>query len=346
VARRMAENAHRNLSLSYVMATWGLLVLLVFLIILFSILAPQSFPTAFTFTSLMNSRSVNALLALGIMVPLAANQYDLSGASVLGLAQILAIGLQVYEGLPWPLTVALVLLMGMLTGLLNGFLVVRLGVNSFIATLGTGTFLYGLNQWYSGGTQIIGQLPRGFAALSDVIPGIGIPAAFLYVLVLGGVLWVTFEYLLIGRHLYVLGDNPKAAELIGISPGKSITGAFVVSGFMAALAGVVLQAQLRTGVSTIGGEFLLPAFTAVLLGATSVRPGRANVLGTLLATAVLGVVVAGLGLLGVPFFVEPLFNGGMLVVAVALAVAVQRRRDRRSAAVPTLKSAGQAAARS
>ena len=150
--------------------------------------------------------------------------------------------------------------------------------------------------------------------------------------VFGGMLWIAFEYLVFGRHLYVLGDNPKAAELVGISSAKYITGAFVISGFLAAMAGIILQAQLRTGESVIGAEFLLPAFTAVLLGATSVRPGRANVLGTLLATAALGIVVTGLGQLGVPFFVEPVFNGVMLVVSVGLSVAVQKSRDSRSSA--------------
>jgi ribose transport system permease protein len=327
-----SEAISRRFSLSYFLATWGLLVLLIFLLVAFSILEPNTFPTAFTFRSLVNSRSVNALLALGIMTPLAANQYDLSGASVLGLAQILAIGLQVYQHIPWLPTVFLVLLMGAAVGLLNGFLIVRLGINSFIATLGTGTVLYGLNQWYTGGTQIIGKLPHAFTALSGIVPGIGIPVAFIFVVVFGGLLWIAFEYLVFGRHLYVLGDNPKAAELVGISSAKYITGAFVVSGFLAAMAGIILQAQLRTGESVIGAEFLLPAFTAVLLGATSVRPGRANVLGTLLATAALGIVVTGLGQLGVPFFVEPVFNGAMLVVSVGLSVAVQKSRDSRSSA--------------
>lgn len=337
--------ASRSFSSSYFFATWGLLVLVVFLIVLFSVLAPNTFPTPFTFKALMNSRSVNALLALGLMIPMATRQYDLSCASVLGLAQILAIGLQVQQGLPWWLVVALILVMGAAIGFVNGFLIVRLGIDSFIATLGTGTVLYGLNQWYSGGTQIIGILPPEFTSLSGFLPGVGIPTAFLIVLFLTGVLWIFFEYMYAGRYLYVLGDNPKAAELVGIPGGKYITGAFVASGVLASLAGIILQAQLRTGESTIGAEFLLPAFTAVLLGATSVRPGRPNAVGTLLATAALAIVVAGLGQLGVPFFVEPIFNGSMLVVSVGLSVAVQRRREQRRGGLSQVASAGEVMAR-
>jgi ribose transport system permease protein len=303
------------------------------LLILFSILSPKTFPTLFTFKAMMNARAVNALLALGIMIPMAARHYDLSAASVLGISQILAIGLQVHQGLPWPTAVVFILSLGAIVGLINGLLIVKFGIDSFIATLGMGTILYGTNQWYSGGTQIIGNLPTGFTMISGFIPGVGIPISFLIAIFFTILLWVVFEYHYIGRHLYVLGDNPKAAELVGIAPGKYICGAFIASGALAALAGIILQAQLRTGESTIGSEFLLPAFTAVLLGATSVRPGRANSLGTLFATAALAVVVAGLGQLGVPFFVEPLFNGAMLVVSVGLSVAVQRKRDRvRSAA--------------
>ena len=102
--------------------------------------------------------------------------------------------------------------------------------------------------------------------------------------------------------------------------------AFVAAGTLASFAGVVLQSQLQVGQSSVGQEYLLPAFTAALLGATSIRPGRVNVWGTVLAVAVLAVTVAGLNQLGAPFFVEPLFNGSMLILAVGLAVQAAQRR--------------------
>ena len=118
-----------------------------------------------------------------------------------------------------------------------------------------------------------------------------------------------FEYLPLGRYLYVLGASPRAAELNGISAKRYVTLGFVAAGTLAAFAGIVLQSQLQVGQSSVGQEYLLPAFTAALLGATSIRPGRVNVWGTVLAVAVLAVTVAGLNQLGAPFFVEPLFNG-------------------------------------
>ena len=212
-------------------------------------------------------------------------------------------------------------------GLVNGILITRVKIDSFIATLGTGTVLYGLNAWYTGGQQVLASLPDAFLAISGNVWII--PAPAIYALVVSLLLWIVFEYLPLGRYLYVLGASPRAAELNGISAKKYITLAFIAAGTLAAFAGVVLQSQLQVGQSSVGQEYLLPAFTAALLGATSIRPGRVNVWGTVLAVAVLAVTVAGLNQLGAPFFVEPLFNGSMLILAVGLAVQAAQRRQRR-----------------
>ena len=314
-----------------IFAVWNLAILLVLLIVAFSLLKPDTFLTPFTFQSMVNSRSINALVALAVMIPLASNNFDLSAASTLGIAQVLANGLQTQQGLPWPLAALLCLVVGALVGLINGVLVTRAKINSFIATLGSGTLLLGLNQWYTGGRQVVGVLPHDFVLLSARIDHTGIPAPVVYVLVISLALWVVFDYLPLGRFLYIIGDSPRAAELSGISATTHVTLAFIASGTLAAFAGIILQAQLQVGQSTVGQELMLPAFTGALLGATAIRPGRPNVWGTVLAVAVLAVAVAGLTQLGAPFFVENLFNGAMLILAVGLAVATHRRRERRGA---------------
>src|SRR5690606_4571795 len=139
-------------------SNWGLLILLAALIILFAALKPDTFPTAFTFTSLANNRSIYALAALAVMIPLTANQFDLSVAGVLGISQILAIGLQTQQGMPWGLACLTVLAIGAAVGLVNGILITRIQINSFIATLGTGSVLLGILQWYTEGRQVIGTL--------------------------------------------------------------------------------------------------------------------------------------------------------------------------------------------
>jgi ribose transport system permease protein len=147
-----------------------------------------------------------------------------------------------------------------------------------------------------------------------------------------------FDYLPLGRFLYVIGDSPRAAELSGISIRTFVTLAFISSGILAAFAGIILQAQLQVGQSTVGQELMLPAFTGALVGATAIRPGRPNVWGTLLAVSVMAVAVAGLTQLGAPFFVENLFNGAMLLLAVGLTAATQRRRERGSASTTKPRS--------
>lgn len=314
--------------LSHLVSTWGLLVLLIVLILGFSVLKPDTFPTYFNFRSIVNNKSVQALVALAVFVPMTANHFDLSAGFLLGISQVLVIGLQ-GDGLAWPVAAGLVLLLGAAVGLANGLLVTVVGIDSFIATLGTGTLIYGLNEWYTGGQQVVASLPESFTAISGTIGGVPRPA--LYVAVAGSILFVVFEYLPVGRYLYVLGASLRTAELNGISARRFVTAAFASAGLLAAFAGIVLQSQLEVGQSSIGPEYLLPAFTAALLGATSVRPGRVNVLGTLLAVAVIAVTVAGLNQLGAPFFVEPIFNGAMLILAVGLAVVASRRRTRQRA---------------
>ena len=311
---------------THAISVWGLLVLLVLLIAAFSLLKPDTFLTYFNFRSILSNKSVQALVALSVFIPMVANQFDLSAGFNVGISQVLAIGLQA-QGWPWWAAVVAVLLMGACVGLVNGILINWVKIDSFIATLGTGTVLYGLNAWYTGGQQVLASLPREFLAISGALWIIPLPA--IYVLIVSLTLWVVFEYLPLGRYLYVLGASPRAAELNGISAKRYVTLAFVAAGTLAAFAGVVLQSQLLVGQSSVGQEYLLPAFTAALLGATSVRPGRVNVWGTVLAVAVLAVTVAGLNQLGAPFFVEPLFDGSMLILAVGLAVQAARRRQRR-----------------
>ncbi|MHB1613561.1 MAG: ABC transporter permease [Actinomycetes bacterium] len=313
-----------------IISVHGLLVLLVVVFVMFSLARPDTFPTAFNIRSILSDKSITVLVALAEMIVVTANQFDLSVGYGIGLGQILVIGLQTREHLPWPLAAAVVMAIGLVIGLFNGLLVTRAHIDSFIATLGVGTIIYGISEWYTGGAQILGNLPSAFRSVAGTVLGVPLPAV--YVAVIGIGLWIVFEYLPLGRYLYVLGSNPRAAELSGISARRYILLAFMGSGLLTGFAGVVLGSRLGVGQSSVGPEYLLPAFVGALLGATSVRPGRANVWGTVLAVLLLGVAVAGLEQEGAQFYVDSLFNGGMLVLAVGLAGYAARRRLRVAAA--------------
>ena len=159
VNRRSSRQAQFASTLSHLVSVWGLLLLLVVLLLAFSIAKPDTFPTYFNFRSIVNNKSVQALLALAVFLPMTANHFDLSVGFLLGIAQVLVIGLQ-GQGLAWPLASAIVLLLGAAVGVANGILVTVVGIDSFIATLGTGTLLYGFNEWYTGGQQVVAGLPE------------------------------------------------------------------------------------------------------------------------------------------------------------------------------------------
>ncbi len=212
----MKDYAGRSLGgvLTRAISVWGLLVLFVLLVIAFSLLRPDTFLTYFNIRSILSNKSVQLLVALSVFIPMVANQFDLSAGFNVGISQVLAIGLQ-GQGLPWQAAVGAVLLMGAGVGLANGLMITRVKIDSFIATLGTGTILYGLNAWYTGGQQVLASLPPEFLAISGNV-WIA-PAPAIYALVASLTLWVVFEYLPLGRYLYVLGASPRAAELNGIS---------------------------------------------------------------------------------------------------------------------------------
>jgi len=318
---------------------YGLVVLTLLLIILFSVLLPQTFPTVLNLRSIISDKAIIALLSLAAMIPMASGRIDLTVGYGIVLWHILAISLQTMLGLPWPIAVAIVLALGAISGFLNGLLVEVARIDSFIATLGTGTILYALALWHTGGRQVVGVLPDGFYALNGTML-FGLPITGFYVLALALGLWLLLEYLPIGRYIYAIGANPKAAALNGIPVRRFVIGAFVSSGTLTALAGVLLASKLRIGQASVGLEYLLPALVGAFLGSTTIKPGRVNVWGTMIGVTILAVGISGIQQFGGSFFVEPLFNGVTLLVAIGIAGYAQRRRGivtRNPSAAPAAK---------
>ncbi|MFT4181412.1 MAG: ABC transporter permease [Rhizobium sp.] len=315
---------------------YGLVILTALLIVLFSILLPQTFPTLLNLRSIVSDKTIIAILSLAAMIPMAAGRIDLTIGYGIVLWHVLAISLQTMFGLPWPVAVLIVLLLGALTGFLNGLLVEIAKIDSFIATLGTGTVLYAIALWHTGGRQVVGMLPQGFYALNGTMV-FGLPITGLYVLGLAFVMWVILEYTPIGRYIYAIGANPKAAALNGIPVRRFVIGAFVTSGTLAAVAGVLLASKLRIGQASVGLEYLLPALVGAFLGSTTIKPGRVNVWGTMIGVIILAVGIAGIQQIGGSFYVEPLFNGVTLLVAIGIAGYAQRRRSHAGRMAPAQK---------
>ena len=335
----MAKNKNESQSLALRVGTLGLPILMLILFTIFSILLPDTYPTISNLRGMLSNQSIPALLALGAMIPIVTAKFDLSMGYGIGLTHVVVMWLLVNTHMAWPL-ICIISVLGMgVIGLINGLLVEFAQIDSFIATLGTGSVLLALSGWITGGGRIVPPqqgLPKGFTNLIDAHV-LGLPISTFYVLALVAILAIYLELLPAGRGLYVIGSNPRAAELIGIPKRRYVISAFVAASCVTGFAGCVLAAQQQVGNPSIGGEYLLPAFVGALLGSTTIRLGRANALGTLVAVAILAIGVSGIQQLGADFWVTPLFNGLTLLAAVGLAGYSARRR---------LKSGAEASRRS
>ena len=323
-------------SIGQMVARYGLPMLAVLVVIAFSIALPHTFPTVLTARSILDDLAITAILALAEMIVVIIGEFDLSVGYLIGLLHILVLGYMLRTGMPWGLAVLCVLLLGAGIGLINGLLVHVAKIDSFIATLGTGTLAYAAANWYTQGEQVTGALPPAFKNVYTANL-LGIPAPAYYVVVLATALWIVLEHTPTGRYLYALGGNRRAAELTGIPSRRYVIGAFVASGTIVAFAGVVLASRLQLGSVSTGPNYLLPVFVGAMLGSTTIKPGRPNTWGTVVAVALLSIGIAGFEQLGGGYYITPLFNGSTLIIGVGVAGFASRRiRRPRATATPDL----------
>jgi ribose transport system permease protein len=323
----LPRRAVRSLLTGRIAERYALLGAWVLVIVLFGILRPHTFLTSANFESILGSQAVLVVLALGLLVPLTAGDYDLSIAGNLTMTSMIVAVLNVEHHLAIGVAIAAAIGAGVLIGVANGALVVGLGLDALIVTLGTSTLLQGLTFWISS-SQTIGGISQG---LVDAVVGdglLGVPLEFYYALALCVVFWYAFEHLPLGRRLLFVGRGRSVARLSGLDVARLRFSAFVVSGAVSAIAGVMYAGTTGAADPTSGTSFLLPAFAAAFLGATSITPGRFNPWGTFIAVYFLVTGITGLQLLGVESFVQQLFYGGALILAVALSHLTRRPRPR------------------
>jgi len=323
-AGRQPTRARRSLAATLGMDRFSGLYVWAVLILIFSIWVPSLFDTATNFRIIAGSQAVTAIVAMGLIVPVACGAFDLSIAGTMGMGVCIVVWFQA-NGHGYLLGIFAALAFGLLVGLVNSFIVVKLHVDSFIGTLGMSSVLSAGTTWVTGGFQVANGISPHFTAIGQK-QILGLPLPVYYMVVLALILWWMLEYTPVGRYLYSIGGNTQAARLAGIRVGRITTGAFLISGLVAAFAGVLLAAELGSASPDVGVPYLLPAFSAVFLGATQILPGRVNVLGTLIAIFLLATGVKGLQLAGAPGYINDLFNGVALIIAVALAVRSARRK--------------------
>jgi len=306
----------------------SLAAILGLLLLGFSVARPSSFFTLDNYQGIAVNQIVVVFASIGLLAPLIVGELDVSIGYVIGISQALVVGLMGRQGLSLPAAILVTLAVCFLVGLVNGLLVVRIGINSLITTLATGSVLYGVILWYTKGTVIFENLPQSFGKVSNST-FLTVPLPLWY----GLALVLAFEVLLgskpTGRRMYAIGGNRRAAELVGIRVQRLVIGSFVTAAVVAGVGGIIIASRLNSAQPDLGPQYLLPAYAAAFLGATTIRPGKFNPLGTAIAVYLVAVIVAGLQNLGVPSWAEFMVDGAALAVGVALANWLVRLREER-----------------
>jgi ribose transport system permease protein len=337
--------------LSGLLSRWGLVLVFAAVFGAFSASLPNKFPTSGNLQDILTSQPPGIFIAYAAVLVLVVGEFDLSIGATLGLSQYIVLKFITHYGLSWQAAIVASIGVGAFIGAANAVAVVALGINSFIATIGVATILGGVLQWISSGNEpIFGGAPHSFTALAQTKHVVVLPVY--YALVASLLLWVFLEYTVIGRQMRATGANRAAARLSGIHTGRARVIAFVAAGVLAAIGGILVTAQVGAADASSGPAYLLPAYAAAFLGATAIRPGFFNVWGTLIAIFLVAIGITGLQLEGAESWVTPVFNGGVLLLAVSVSNfaatqgmlvrarnAVPRRRQTPAPAPPPPESA-------
>ena len=306
---------------------YAFLGLLVGALVFFSVWpeTSQVFPTAANLRILFGSSTVVAIAALGSLVPLVCNEWDLSiGASACLASVFVAVALT--NGTSPVLAIALGVGIGLAVGVINAILVTRLNVNAVITTLGISIIIAGIITLKTGGVTVAGEIPTSVTDFGT-LSWFGIPRSVVAMAAVAAVVYYLLEHTPYGRYLYALGSNRSAARLTGIRVKLVVGATFLIAGGLCGAAGVLQVARAGGANPRLADAVLLPALAAAFLSAAAIRPGRYNVGGVIVSVYFLAVLNNGLNLAGAPAYVSSFVNGGALIIGVGVAARLGGRRD-------------------
>lgn len=323
-AERAGHRAHHDAAkkgmphwLSNGLARYALILVWALMAGYYILREPNLFPTHATFSAIFGSQQVQVFLAMSVLVTSVAGEIDLSVASVMGITSTAIPVLATQHGVPLLWACVIGVGIAMLAGLINAFFVVIMNVSSFVVTLGMGTLLIGVAQAISH-TQVVSVQSTGLAKIS-IQPVFGMPVSFYYGILLALLIAYVIAWTPFGRAVVFVGANREVARLAGIRVNRIRFASYVVGSLLAGLAGLILVATVGGFDSSTSMTFLLPALAAVFLGTAVIQPGTFNAIGTMVAIYFLETGIFGLQLLGYSGWIQNVFYGAGLVVAVALA---------------------------
>ena len=307
---------------------YGFLIIMVLLFIFFSITRPV-FISASNLFSILLGITIYAILALGETFPLIVNGMDLSIGAVASLSVMVSSYCMVILELKGYYAIIICLLMGATIGLINGLLIVKLKIPDLLTTLGMMFLVQGLQLIPSAGRSIGNgmTLPNGETArgvfdegfkflgqgrLFDTIP---VPVAFMFIIAI--IVFVVLSLTRYGRIFYAIGGNSEAARLVGVNIYKYRILSYIISGFVASFAGIVLAARVGRGDVSSGGTLLMDAIASALIGYAVLGAQKPNPFGTIVGAIFIGMLINGLTMLNVPYYTQDFIKGCVLVIALA-----------------------------
>ncbi|NKQ55506.1 ABC transporter permease [Amycolatopsis sp. K13G38] len=312
----------------------GLPIFLVIIIAVFAVIPATgpAFRTLVNINNVLANQSVTGLIALSMVIPMIAGYFDLSAAAVAGLSNVTVASLVAQHGQSVAVSLIAGVVIGVLAGGLNAFLVSGLNLDPFITTLGTYIFWAGTLALYTRGKTISNGIPIDFS-LWTTEKWLGVPTPFWILIIVAVVVWFFVTQLPFGRRLAAIGSNEMAAKLAGVRTRRAVAITYLLSGLLAGIAGALLTSSNGGGDSSSAISYLFPALAAVFLGRTAIDPGHYNVWGTMFGLFLVAVAVDGFTLMGAPASVTQMFNGGALVFSVAVATFTTRARERKARAI-------------
>jgi len=318
-----------RLDFTVLFARFGTLGSLIALLAFFSFARSDVFPTVDNLLNIMSQISILGTMAFGLTVCLVMGLFDLSIAAMATLGGYVATFLLVQypDSVSVTAAVAASLVTAAVIGILNGLIVSYLGISAFIATLATGSIITGAVLGISDSKTIITGIPDEFMTIGQgAIFGVSNP--ILIMLAVGLALWLLLEHTQLGRHLYAIGGSAEASRLSGIAVKRYAPFALAVCAACAGLGGLMAAAVLGAGrPQGVGDGYLLNAFAAVFIGASSLRPGKFHILGTLIGVLLIGVINNGLSVMGVPTYWQYIVQGLLLVAALFSAGVLTMRKN-------------------
>lgn len=297
----------------------------VIMIVAFGATSPDRFLTLANFSDIFGSQAVLFVLTMALLIPLTNGDIDLSVGALSGLVSMVVVVLNAEHGVNIVVCCVIGLALGLAAGAVNGLIVLRFSADPFIITLGTGTAFTGIIEWISNEQTVTG-VSQTLTRLVFFDELFGIPIEFYIGIVVMLISWYVLTFTPFGQRSLFVGQSREVARLSGFQVNRIRFQGFVIAGFVSALSGILFIGSTSSASPGDGNTLLLPAYAAAFLGLTTIQPGRFNAIGSAIAVYFLATGVAGLELHGAQDYVQQLFYGVVLVLAVVISRILRRRR--------------------